>query len=166
MGYLYAVPSLLSSDRNWHQFFFFSFLTTLCNHTQPLPTKDEDVPVLKNLQSKIRCNTGVTTEENEGYRSKVRQPLIWEMYGLSSTHPLWKREHGKGWLKDGGHSRVKEGLSPLSWAHSCHCIPWPIRQRHHQTRQLCHSSRISSIVTSQMACLVRSQWARPKVLII
>lgn len=36
--------------------------TALRNHTQPLPTTDEEDPVLENLQSKIRYNT--TSEGN------------------------------------------------------------------------------------------------------
>lgn len=42
-----------------HHFVF----TVLHNHTQALPTTDDEVPVLKNLQSKIRSNT---SEGNNG----------------------------------------------------------------------------------------------------
>lgn len=40
--------------------------TALHNRTQPLLTTDEEVPVLKNLQSKIRCNTTSEGKSREG----------------------------------------------------------------------------------------------------
>lgn len=109
-----------------HQFVF----TVLHNHTQALPTTDEEVPVLKNLQSKIRSNTS----EGNNRKEQGVQEESWATAHLGETcilvgqlkkiiHPIQAlvslcmvimeeiSEHGKGWLKDGGRSRVKEGLS-------------------------------------------------------
>lgn len=162
-------------------FFFYS----THNRTQPLPPTDEEVPVLKNLQSKIRCNTiseGNSREEwglQEQSQATAhlgdtcisvvqlkKKKFILYRHRLPSVMGIMEEisEHRKGWLKDGGHSQVKEGL-PVSWAHSSRCVPWLICQRHHQICQLCQSTRISSIVTSQTRWLVRSQWARLKALI-
>lgn len=161
-----------------HHFVF----TVLHNHTQALPTTDEEVPVLKNLQSKIRSNTS----EGNNRKEWGVQEESWATAHLGETcilvgqlkniiHPIQApislcmvimeeiSEHRKGWLKDGGHSLVRlRKVSPISWAHSCRWVPWLICQRHDHT---CQSTRISSIVTSQTRWLVRSQCARPKALI-